>query len=443
MKRLSILIAFFVCVPSFAAGLKLTSYDGGWYSIMDPAYAYAGQLTSTSDYYYDFYPFEKMLTLSITEYLGDGNGGEYPAPYDSVCNYAGITFDNMFDMLEFGDDALRATVADLKSQFNDYTLSEFGLTYEQFESILGSWDNISEYEDYIAEFFSSQNLTQDVLALKYTLRNIATQTQTITFNRMKNSTGRNGGDVIANRPSVWAQSVYSHAKKTGYNDFVSDGYGIALGGDGYIIDKLLLGAGYSYNMGQVNSTVSDGDLEIHNLFAYGQYSLNDFYINAIAGYMSSDYKFVGGEKELEGSTLYANLNVGYNTDILSPEFGLRYANTSFDIRDKYINSIDDSSVMTVVSGLYYEYGLAERGFSISAHGHMTYDVVNSADDLSLSVGHIHIHNEYEDDVAPLGVELGAGLQFDVGNAVLGIRYELAKRSDFTAHMGVFNLKYKF
>ena len=74
---------------------------------------------------------------------------------------------------------------------------------------------------------------------------------------------------------------------------------------------------------------------------------------------------------------------------------------------------------------------------------MTYDVVNSADDFSLSVGRINIHNEHEDDVAPLGVELGAGLQFDVGNAVLGIRYELAKRSDFVAHMGVFNLKYKF
>ncbi len=99
-------------------------YDNTFYSVMDPAYANAGQLTGISDIYayhnggtteqlafmleagitteleggikMDFFAryanlgtvkTSGSIVLSQIEWLGDGAGGEYEAPYDSVFHY--------------------------------------------------------------------------------------------------------------------------------------------------------------------------------------------------------------------------------------------------------------------------------------------------------------------------------------------------------------------
>lgn len=99
-------------------------YDNTFYSVMDPAYAGAGQLTGISDIYayhnggtseefafmleggvttemeggikLDFFvryanlgkvKTSGSIVLSQIEWLGDGAGGEYEAPYDSVFHY--------------------------------------------------------------------------------------------------------------------------------------------------------------------------------------------------------------------------------------------------------------------------------------------------------------------------------------------------------------------
>ena len=99
-------------------------YDKTFYSVMDPAYANAGQLTGISDIYayhnggtneqlafmleagitteleggikMDFFAryanlgtvkTSGSIVLSQIEWLGDGAGGEYEAPYDSVFHY--------------------------------------------------------------------------------------------------------------------------------------------------------------------------------------------------------------------------------------------------------------------------------------------------------------------------------------------------------------------
>lgn len=115
-------IGMFCATFVHAVDLTLVSYDGNMYGVMDPAYAAAGQLTLISDIYYYYKPFEHTLILKQTEWLGDGKGAEYIAPYSpSEFFYSGITFEN-FDKeigLE-GDEFVLQNVADLKNQFEDW-----------------------------------------------------------------------------------------------------------------------------------------------------------------------------------------------------------------------------------------------------------------------------------------------------------------------------------
>ncbi len=114
-------------------------YDNTFYSVMDPAYAYAGQLTGISDIYayhnggtneqfaymleggvttemeggikLDFFvryanlgkvKTSGSIVLSQIEWLGDGAGGEYEAPYDSVFHYTNWTEEGKLGMVDLG-----------------------------------------------------------------------------------------------------------------------------------------------------------------------------------------------------------------------------------------------------------------------------------------------------------------------------------------------------
>lgn len=117
-------------------------YDNTFYSIMDPQYAYAGQLTGISDIYayhnggtneqfafmleggvtteleggikMDFFvryanlgqvKTSGSIVLSQIEWLGDGSGspeGEYQAPYDSVFHYTNWYESGRLSMVDLG-----------------------------------------------------------------------------------------------------------------------------------------------------------------------------------------------------------------------------------------------------------------------------------------------------------------------------------------------------
>lgn len=114
-------------------------YDNTFYSVMDPAYAGAGQLTGVSDIYayhnggtteqfafmlegglttemeggvkLDFFvryanlgkvKTSGSIVLSQVEWLGDGVGGEYEAPYDSVFHYTNWYESGRLGMVDLG-----------------------------------------------------------------------------------------------------------------------------------------------------------------------------------------------------------------------------------------------------------------------------------------------------------------------------------------------------
>ena len=114
-------------------------YDNTFYSVLDPAYANAGQLTGISDIYayhnggtteelafmleggvttemdggikLDFFvryanlgkvKTSGSIVLSQIEWLGDGAGGEYEAPYDSVFHYTNWYESGRLGMVDVG-----------------------------------------------------------------------------------------------------------------------------------------------------------------------------------------------------------------------------------------------------------------------------------------------------------------------------------------------------
>ena len=83
MKKIYILSVLFP-IYAFAGDFTLTYYDGRNYDEtggLGPSSIPTGGLTAISDIYYYFKPFEKTLQMTQTEWLSDGHGDEYIAPY--------------------------------------------------------------------------------------------------------------------------------------------------------------------------------------------------------------------------------------------------------------------------------------------------------------------------------------------------------------------------
>ena len=120
MKRVIAVLLGLYSMPVMADNLLLTGYDDSFYSENDPAAAGAGDLTGISDTYYYYDPFNKTLVVQQTEWLGDGAGGEYEAPYDSTYYYTGVTFDNMCRKLGYCDDRIQKIINEMRTEYEDY-----------------------------------------------------------------------------------------------------------------------------------------------------------------------------------------------------------------------------------------------------------------------------------------------------------------------------------
>lgn len=251
------LVGIFCVVSVHAVDLTLVSYDGNMYSVMDPAYASAGQLTLISDIYYYYKPFEHSLILSQTEWLGDGNGQEYQAPYSpSEFYYSGITFEN-FDKeigLE-GDEFVLQNVADLKNQFDNWVVN-----------------NVSEIAD---------------LSMASISKNIVKQHNVDVYNSVFGNIG-----FDEDKFSVWGTTLLNSMDKSGKYDYSTNGLGVALGVDLQLSDSILIGMGYSYSNIDVDINPSDILFDTSSVFLYSKWQPSKFYVNGLVVYNFADYEYV-------------------------------------------------------------------------------------------------------------------------------------------------------
>jgi hypothetical protein len=99
MKKIFLTSICVICtnLAAYSTPFVWEYYDDTFYDEtggLGPGEIQAGGLTGISDVYYKYYFDAKDMTLSQTEWLSDGAGDEYPAPYDSNFFYSNLYLGN-------------------------------------------------------------------------------------------------------------------------------------------------------------------------------------------------------------------------------------------------------------------------------------------------------------------------------------------------------------
>lgn len=284
------------------------------------------------------------------------------------------------------------------------------------------------------------------------------------YERINNAySGLASGDNADKSNNVWASMLYQTAKDDGNLDFEADSNAFVMGFDSNINPNLVAGLGYSYINSDVDAGNKNIDIDTHSLFAYGEYSKDNWFYNMYAMYGMSDSKqnkFVLGnnvkgdyDSQIFGLHLMAGLD--FDAKIKShelevrPNFGVRYYNIN---QDKYKDNAGivydgvENDIVTGVIGLEVSSDMTVRDFNINQRGYInaTYDISNNGDNMFMKLpngGGYNITDEEGDD---FGVEFGYGVEAQVtDNVKVGLNYELGVKGDYTSHSGMLNLRYEF
>lgn len=145
MKNFLVALGLLIyAVPAFADNFMLTAYDSNFYSETLPAGAPAGTLTGVSDIYYYYDPVNKTLGVTQTEWIADGAGGEYPAPYDSTYYYTNVTFDNMCNVVGYCNETFQNKISEMRTEYETYLSNSANNKYEFEQRLLGTSKNYTD-----------------------------------------------------------------------------------------------------------------------------------------------------------------------------------------------------------------------------------------------------------------------------------------------------------
>jgi len=270
------------------------------------------------------------------------------------------------------------------------------------------------------------------------------------------SLGKAGGDVFVGG-AVWAQGLYNHSKQSSSSatpGFSANTRGFALGFDGKVNESVVLGAGYGYTKTDVDSQGRDVDVDGHNLFLYGQYQPNAWYVNTMLSYAFSKYtekKSPMGmmmKAKYDVNTYAVNVMTGYdfNTGI-TPEGGLRYMlvdQRAYDDGAQHIKT-KNNDVLTAVMGLKYATDVKAKDWIIKPAVRVatTYDVMSDGSKANVNIiggGNYQIAGKR---LHRFGVETGVSLTGTIDDLDVILEYNGGFRKDFQSHTGIVKAKYNF
>ncbi len=270
------------------------------------------------------------------------------------------------------------------------------------------------------------------------------------------SMGRSAGDTFQ-ESSLWAQGLYNHTKQdstAASAGFSADTKGVAIGLDGKLNEKTLIGLGYGYSKTDADTLDKDIDVDGHNFFIYGEYQPSQWRFNALASYGLSKYE---EKKPVMGSTFKAkydvdayalNLTALYDFENgISPEAGLRYILIDQENYNDGIQEVSskNNDVLTAVLGLQYKTQIQTEKFVFDPKARIaaTYDILsdNSEAVVSLIGG-----GSYQVDgkrLHRLGFEAGVGVDTSVDNWDFSLEYNASLRQDYQSHTGMLKATYNF
>ena len=412
MKNTNIILFTFItlyfCNSAFAINPKISAYNDTMYCLVDPKHAKNGELTAQSDTYF-FYNLETLdLDITWTEWLADGSGGEYIAPYSpTTIHYQNVT---------------------LKDIAKNPDLVSF---YEGTSTFLPS------LQKQASEYFSQILKENYVFITSAKTRNLFYSNINQIDNRLL--------EPYHSDLTVWATESYNWFKQNSYSDFTSSAFGLHIGMDKYIKNNLLLGFSYSFSDGETtykNNLTQDDS--IHNIYLYSMYNFNNVYLSLLFNYGFSQYKNIDN---FSASNFGTVINMGYKTpQNIIAETGLRYLNLlPVSYKDSIGNetSFDSNNFLTWTTGLKYTLNL--NPFSIKINFNILYDILYDNDEITVYYNaHDIFANTAFKSWDPFGIETGLSAQTTFDNGIsLSIDYLLSARKDFLSQTAFLHAKYKF
>lgn len=294
-----------------------------------------------------------------------------------------------------------------------------------------------------------------------TVHSVSTTVHTQVLNVVSNRfapavVGRAGGDINA-QFGPWVQGLYnkskqdSSSKNEGFRGYTQ---GVAFGLDAQVNDVYTLGAGYAYSATDVKSNNRKTDVYGHNFFIYGKYQPNNWYVNAIVNYSTSDYKEhkntigVGMIGKYNVDTWGGQLMTGYQVSGFEPKAGLRYLHIKQDsYRDEagQLVKSDNPDLLTAVAGISYGQDLRAKDFVFTPEVRLaaTYDLVSDNSDATVFVG-TSSYTTVGRRLPRFGVEAGVGVTMAAFDRVdVSLNYDAGIRRDYSSHTGTLKLKYNF
>ena len=262
--------------------------------------------------------------------------------------------------------------------------------------------------------------------------------------------GRSGGDVNVT-VGPWIQGLYNKTHNSQGVGF--DGYsqGFALGLDADINEHSLIGFGYGYTATDVKSNGRKTQIYSDNIFLYGKYQPNKWYVSGIANYGHSNYKetSLGLIGKYNVDTYSAAANVGYQSGLFDNYAGLRYSYITPDSYSNGLTTVDskNSQIGTAVIGtkISKSYKTENATWKPEIRLAATYDI--KSDNSSSIVGIVGGSSTYMVEgkrQKRFAVEAGAGITATVArNLDISFNYDANLRSEQTSQTGSVKLKYSF
>lgn len=478
---ISIILVVVCTLSAHADNFVWQFYDSNFYAEVSeeemPSVP-AGNLTAITDIFYTYTFDTKSVYVTQTEWLSDGAGGEYEAPYSSEFHYHNIYLNNpnldtelflvgVFDefLTSYREQAttdINTMIRDIVNQTNVNNISEHELntitqmivndifngaditSLDIYKNLQQSITTLSQRYDNISAIATAIDNTTITNTIKTVFSAINNQIS----NRILNINGRSGGDEPTG-VGIWTQGLANYAKKTGDDSFNAHTFGITMGIDKKFSDDLLVGFTYTYNRTSANAELSNIDINGHTVFVYGEYRpLKEWYIDTLLSVGTSSYK----EKLGIANTNYDIYNLG--TELISGYdwnngFGLFGGARFLNIKQKdYLNFVnqrikgDNNSVLTLVGGVKYNTNLSSY-LTTNLHINTTYDVLKSDDTAKLVNIDGIVYQINKGYIEPFGIETGISFNLYDNNWDFDIGYDLEWHSNFISHTGHIRVKYSF
>lgn len=431
MKRIFIFCACLFSIDVFASSPVFMVYDDTFYREYEPEFASPGDLTGISDIYYTYNLDAKTMVVQQTEWLGDGAGGEYQAPYDSVFHYHDISLDDFVwdniatdwwyeNKIEISD----RTFNDLKTAVGEYysvLLSDADTTPNVIQTIpqIIANDIQGQIDDFIKNYVIRH---RPYVASAYTKNIFNLQQNQLTDRMTQKSDG------------VWTNVAYNYAQQKHY-DWKADTLFFVVGADKNIASNAKIGFSYAFADSDVVTGNANGFNNSHNFYIYGQYLIDNLYANIIGNYGISWYKPDDRRGHVQ------NYGVGLNVGLYMPhnfitQVGVRYLGIMPDTyTDKYGMAISPNNInmWTLAPGI--KYVIDTDAFKIHLYADVLYDINKQHEVMTIKfTGYNRREISLE---APGRVAISPRVLVEkvFGRFNIGAEYGLELRSGFQSHTG--------